>query len=73
MRSRFGRHGTAGLSAEAAPSPKQLWRVGDLAKAGGFFQHSLAGKAHSINLTMWVSLEGKSFFMILLETGCGLC
>ena len=27
----------AGLSAVAAPSPKQLWRVGDLAKAGGVF------------------------------------
>jgi len=31
---------SAGLSAVAAPSPKQLWRVGDLAQAGGFFQHS---------------------------------
>ncbi len=29
----------AGLSAVAAPSAKQLWRVGDLAKAGGFIQH----------------------------------
>jgi len=27
----------AGLPAVAAPSPKQLWRVGDLAKAGGVF------------------------------------